>query len=858
MIDSTPAPTTTTVNYPPNIENATPQQVKQWVDAGLYYGHDLRCRDASEWRRAELYDQGAQWLREAMAGYEGGTSAAQWVEMYWSDEDPRYIPTPVFNEGVGARINESARMGRPNYRPKVSPKAEVPDLKSREGAKSMKEMLTHRLHETHWDDKHSPLLYYHMPLYGGAWWKSEFVLRWDRTVPVPVLGSVRCPQCGTMLASPQVPADKVSELTEAAPEGGLPMLAENTLEPGEDGSVTVQACPWCPDHPPMVETSATLEEAQNGATDAIGRPLGQEQPLGDWEMTVRSPYDMFARNMGLDMSPGEVSEWTVAHVEHLDWVGLRWPNLVGKVKPENPAALARYHPIAGAPDLLNSLLDSKMFENCVRVKERHKAPWMEPQLDPATGKYQMKLNRGRSAVVIGSEVMLYDHLLMPSINYPGEYVERVDVDYVPWEFIDGGRRLQGQGLWSMMFDPQDARNEITSQTQAVRKRLAVPLYLALTTHNFSIQGMRGIPGMLAEIEPDPVAPMILPQLINNSTIDAGVREELRDSIDSIGRFAGFVEVEKGTPPPGVSAGYAIEALKGAAGERREPRLARVKASLKRAWSHGARVMVHMYAEGRPMKYEDDDGEERWKYAKGLDFNKQTDVDVDGEPDFDTAAAEVEKVRDAITMRVIDPSRATPAKQRRLAKLLKLPEELFEDEDLQEKAAQREWIEFKDNSVYPRVDPGMDDNSTHYQIHGRHWHSAFCREQRRLAGWDQILQVLGGTWTQDLTMLSMTPSPQDIQDRVLSFWLQKLQMAPMLGLSYRPPDPQTQPREAAAFKYVMIWRAHIEAHRLEDEVKQRQAMMMPVLAAPGAPQTSAGNMPTEGAPPTAQPALGAPH
>lgn len=838
MIDTPVQPRSAATNQPPPIGMSDLTALMKWVDSGIYYGHDLRCRDASEWRRAELYDKGAQWLNESLAGYEGGGTAAQWVETYWGKDDPSYIPTPVFNEGVGARINESARLGRPNYRPTIRPRAETPDLKSREGGKLMKEQILHRLRDCHWDDRHSPLLYYHMPLYGGAWWKSEFVLRWDQTVTVPVTGGVQCPTCGLKLSSPTLDPAQLGKINGA--------LSGNAMIAATGGQVKANVCPRCPDHPPMMPLKPTLQEAQGGARDELGRPLGVQQPMGDWELTVRSPYDMFPRNMGLDMQFGSIPEWTEVHVEHLDWISLRWPDKVGYVQPENAAALARYHPVAGAPDLLYSLLDHRMFENCARVKERHRLPWMEPVQEEQTGEWIMRLNRGRSVVVVGSQVMYDGPLLMDSANYPGETVPRVMVDYIPWEFQDGGRRLQGLSLWKTMFDPQDAANEIRSQTQSVRKRLAVPLYIALTTHHFTIQGMRGgIPGALAEIEPDPNAPTVLPQLINNTTIDEGVRHELEDAITAIERYAGYVEVEKGQPPPNVSAGNAIAFLKGAAGERREPRLARIRGSLARGWSHGAALMAHMYLEPRAMRYEDDDGEERWRYVKGTEFHKQTDVDIDAEPDFDSAAKQVEVVRDLIQLHVIDPTTLTPQKQRRLAKMLDAPEELFEDDDLQDKGAEREWIEYKDQKITPRIDPGVDDDSTHYQKHGRACHSALFRELERKANWDSALAILGGTWFEDLQVVAMTPMPgMDLQTRIGQQWMAILHQALLAG-RFQPGDPE-------AFKFVITWRAHTEAHRLSDELKQMRAAMQPVLAAPDAAATAAGNQPTAGAGPAPPP------
>jgi len=96
-------------------------------------------------------------------------------------------------------------------------------------------------------------------------------------------------------------------------------------------------------------------------------------------------------------------------------------------------------------------------------------------------------------------------------------------------------------------------------------------------------------------------------------------------------------------------------------------------------------------------------------------------------------------------------------------------------------------------------------------------------------------------------------PLDLQARIVVAWITLLTQAGF-GARFLANDPAAQD----AFRFVAIWRAHIEAHRMEDEKRQQAAAMGPVLAAPGAPTTPAGNMPTEGAPPAtgspAQPAV----
>ena len=694
-------------------------------------------------------------------------------------------------------------------------------------------MVVHRLDAMEWDVKEAPLIYYHMPLYGGSWWKSEFVLSWDKTTIAPVLGATRCarPECDFKLASKTVPPSLV---------GKFPLLAENAASASPDGGVKIEHCPRCPDHPPMLPLKPTMEEARS-SRDSLGRPLGKEQPIGDWVMSVPNPNDMFAHMQGLGAGPGRINDFVHAHVETLDWVALHYPDKVDQVRPENPAALAKYHPVAGAPDIMGrGLMSAKSFDGCVRIVERHKKPFMQRTTD-ADGKGVWKLNRGRSVVRAGKKILLDDHLMIDSLNYPGERIERVLVDYIPWEFRDGGQRLEGISLWDLLFDPQDAENEGISQRQAVRQRMAVPMYLFLKQHNLEILPMQsGIPGRMAVIEAVEEAPNVTPSIINNTTIDQGVTLEIEHAQRAIDRLSSNIEVEKGQiPGGGVTAAQAIVSLKTFAGEKREPRLARIKNSLRRGWRHGARLMEAMYIEPRECDFQDSDGSKRTRMIHGKEFARQTEVAVDAEPDFDTKAKNSAATRDLISLHVVDPAQLKGQKARTLANLLDAPQELFEDDDLQRDAAEREWIAFKEEGRVPQEDPSLDDHASHYEVHGRASMSEWFRDQEDRGGWDDALKILSNGWFENLQGLAFMPAVPGtlcLQDRIVEFWQFSLQQV------------QFQPRDPKALARVLQWRAHGESHRLEGELRQARAMIQPTLPAPGAPATAAGNQVTEATPP----------
>jgi hypothetical protein len=573
--------------------------------------------------------------------------------------------------------------------------------------------------------------------------------------------------------------------------------------------------------------------------DALGMPLGVEQPLGDWKITIPSPNDMFPRDMGVGMQPGRINEWVQVSTRTLDWVAERWPEKAGKIQPERASILAKFHPVAGSPDVFHSIMDSKMFRNSVRVKEWHKLPWSE-RIKDADGNISYQRNRGRSLIMCGDEVPLDGPYLLDSATRPGETVPRVMMEYIPWEFRDGGQRLQGLSLWEILFDAQDALNEIRSQTQAVRQRLAVPLYLFLRRHNHQMITQRGgIPGRAMEIDPDPEAPAVMPQVINNETIDSGVGVEEQKTLEFFDRASGRTDVERGNVPASMPA-LAIRLLKGASSEQRQPRVDRVNQALKRIFKHGSSLQAHMYTEPRDYRYEDEDGEEAWASAKGLDIEHETDVEIEAEPAFDEKAQNQETVKSLFELGMLDPTTVTGFQRKKLLVHMDVPKDFLEQDRLAEASAQREWKAFREQGKMPRVDPGLDSHADHFDDHGNRCHTAFFRNLEEQAGWEDALTFLGANWTQRLQILAMDPEtvemgfPQavglvdmNLQDRILVFW------QILLGMKgFQPQDPEI-------FAAVAQWRAHMEAHRLHEEMAQMQAQMGPVLSQPGAEETETG-------------------
>jgi hypothetical protein len=445
------------------------------------------------------------------------------------------------------------------------------------------------------------------------------------------------------------------------------------------------------------------------------------------------------------------------------------------------------------------------------------------------------------------------------------------LDYIPWELRDGGRRLDGMSLWEQIFDASDGLNESVAQTQSVRQRMALPLYVGLKSWNLQLATRNGVPGRWAFIDVDPEAPTFEPKVINNLTIDEGVRAEQDFYSATIDELANFAQVEKGDVPPNVGAALAIQYLKTFASEGREPRLARIRATLQRVWEHGLECMKAFYIEPREVEYEGDDKEPKSSMIDWQQIEVDGTVKVEAEADFDDKARNQQLVIENLQTGLIDLQDQGVARE--VARILEMPEELYRKQDIQRRTAEKEYLYFRDKDTVPVRDPSVDDDVTHYDQHGIDSQSDWFLEQERLGDWDGALKILGPFWdlsvqqTGQMTvgnpMMGAFPQPPCLQEKLIAVWQQLLltngyqppgvpqappQMDPMTGQMMPPPPPEL----SEELLRVMKWKAHNAEHRFYGEYKQQQAQAGPVLAAPGSPEeTASGNVPTEGAPPEQQ-------
>lgn len=760
------------------------RKLKLWVNSDIQYNHPYRLKQFATWTKADYFDANVMWLEPFILGVGG---SYRWTPLTFKKEEQGF-PTPSFNEFSAPIENEAARLGRPEYQPYVRPTGERPDPKARRGARLAEQVLQDQLTDMRWiEEEDTGEL--HMPLYGGWFVFSHWETNWLETVPIPVKSAVHCPdeQCGTMLADPVVPADQFNAAFPGRP--GVENVYPDEVPPGTPPSVRVTHCPACAKQvqvaqpltwpatgEPMADeqgqpqfdiSTATVPgprlqkftpiKDELGAFDPFGRPMSTQVPKGNWRVRTISPYDEFVRNLGVDEKPATMDEFTIVEVVPLDYVRNHFPN-GHMVKAEQPATLMMFHPVAGERTIYQGTGAGGpgMFRNYVRLKRKYKKPWMEvPKGEdgkpiPNT---PAEPNRGRAVVMAGDVVLEDGDFMIESQNNPGTWIPKVHFDYVCWKTRAGGKELHGVSMAEMEFDAQEAINETLSQYKDAMEREGSPKWLVERQLNFDYESS-GEAGAHWVWDMVPDMPQIKPERIESNLMSGEVFSFLNWCIAHVARVTNLNEVEQGNVPTGVTAGLALQILAEQSGERRRNRIRRIREMLERVYSHGLKLCHELVREDRLFWLKGETGTWSQKSWSGLALEGQTDVRIDAEPEHHTPLQRQQRIKD---MKDLFPQLfQNPRSMRRLAQQMGYPLEGFEDETLQDEAAQREFSRFLDEGRSPVIDVDLDDHAEHHEQHGSNFMDERWLDLEDEAGWDQALPFLGN-WQQVLRVLQGTPA-----------------------------------------------------------------------------------------------------
>ena len=868
----------------PDKGNATKEDYLKFLKWGINHNTTARRGHFVVWERCRLYVVGEQWLEDNESDWASRLGFSPALKPRQVD-DKSWYPMPVQNEMCAPIQNEVARLMGAGSKPYIRPSRS--DSKRVKAAELSREVLNNRLNQMGWVSKQHRAIN-NMVTYGTMVLKSWWELDFTDMVALPGSDVHECPACHAMVSSLNPPVAKAADFLAANP---LKIPAIQMPPPNTDGgSATIVACLSCDSMNPLQPAQPSAEQAQQ--TDQLGCPLGDLVPRGDTQITVCPVYDFFPENAGIGLEAADVTEWFEERIESVEWIRRHYLNGY-KVKAEVSIDIGRYHPCVGsAAGFVNVDKKDGLFEAHAVVREFHQRPTVsvDDQGNPS-------VNKGRSIVMAGPEVVLLDDdYMIESQNNPGQLIPRVVYTITPFEIRD--REVWGVSASEYMFSLQDTINTTLSQVQDARHRMGSPKILATEGMDLQFAGFSdtGYDGDILYYKPDGNGQG--PKEFGNVQMAQNWIQEIAMAQKAISTAVGTMDVEIGQAPgKDLTAASAIMYLGEKAAERRKPRIARIKEAFCKIYRHQLQLMHEFYRE--PRVYSAFGKNDRWvvRSFQGADLMGETDVQFDDEPYYDVRMFRREVVKDGVQMGSI--SLDTADAKRKVNKELGIPLEINEEQNQQVQSAEEEWFEFFEETTEPAMSQRSDDPIIHYQVHelslrsddGKRMLSdcRFAQVELQMWGWEDKLNALESIEEQlkqpppqapvpgpgpngepeqgPLDPLSVDKYQQMLATRAqMETQIQQFPKAPELRINMiwnqmlatvfsqpTPPAPGVAPQDPAMvadrwseIQRVLRWKAHIEAHFREAQKRATQAQAgMPVPAAPGSAETSAGLVPSPG-------------
>lgn len=710
--------------------DADRQEILDFKDRWFSDHNIIRSRRLEQMAKNHFYTAlGRQWLEiDRALLYQGSRGYA------FKDVDSKQgLPRPVTNKIAPAVEVELTALNKRQLTPKVVPNSRDPRCEA--AAKVAEDVLNHRLKETVWADKRSEVTY-HTIVYGTGILKSYWDERYSKTVSTPSPDAVGCPQCGTMLSNPSVPMGD-----------GLKHLDKATEDPNDPGTVNATMCPTCDDEVPLVPLQMTAEQAM-GANDLLGRPFIVEAPMGNTDIEVVSPFDLFVLNSGVGVNHYDCQIIGQATVRSLDWIEERYPWAFSgdnAIEPEDPYELLRWHPVYGEWDYVgnySSEIDSNIYDNHARVYELH-------------AEKNFRFPEGRSIVIIG-ETVVYNGPLYRTVD--GRSVATVKYAAAVFKLRPG--EFFGRGLVDDLISPQNRLNGMDAQIIEARERLGAPNIIATESMDFHgpEYDERG-GGAIWRWQPDPVAPNAKPEIFGDKLFNTAVYQERDRVSQDMKELAGPQDIELGEAPRNITTTSGLQLLGESAERRRSERERSLISAFEKIWVHQLELLNVLRREPDFYEKETEDGTWAALQFTAEDLRGQTKIKVEKQAEIDKSIWQREATREAQADGLIRP--ADPYSVRRILELRGLPTDVNQDQNFQVDTTKRQWTDFIDSGEIPVIDPTIDDPAIHFGGLSTFLLSEEGQRIQKAVGWPDILKKIAG-WDTEIIKLEQL----DAQSRAL--------------------------------------------------------------------------------------------
>ena len=254
------------------------------------------------WNRARLYDANHQWLRPYMSA--SGRMWFTWEPIRFRKGDAKF-PMPkrnVFSPAIQDEVSRLVGVG-------TKPYVRVDDPEAEDGAKAARQALLGRNEQTGWDEQNRQGCY-HAAMFGQWIHETGWRINLMDTVRRAPTEAMACPTCmkpdgsrAFVLKSPNLDPLEAAHLRSRNPAAVSDIEDMQTRQQ----RFSARACPSCSSR---LEPYTPAESEIQSGSDALGRPMYEQQPQGEDFSECRSPYSFFPENQGVGYQSDErMNEW---------------------------------------------------------------------------------------------------------------------------------------------------------------------------------------------------------------------------------------------------------------------------------------------------------------------------------------------------------------------------------------------------------------------------------------------------------------------------------------------------------------------------------------------------------------------
>jgi hypothetical protein len=680
-----------------------------------------------------LYKCGQQWIERDDQVMTDGARGFAWRAMQPNADVER--PMPVDNRITSSIDTEFATLSKRQWQPKIPTYSRDPRREA--SAKVASEILKDRLRKLHWDDLRDRFILNDIT-HGTAILKSFWNESYYETTWIQSPDAMQCQSCERTLSTPRVPSGLVQMLQQ-----GRVVSAEEMQGP-EDAELA--NCPICTG--PL--SPANLTEQSSRGMDMFNRPLGSEVPKGNTDLEIISAFEYYPQNSGIYFTPETIKQHGICKVRTLDWIEEHYPWLEGKVDPEPPEELLRYHPTLGQWDYLGRFhpgWDSGMFDCHARVFEMYAEP-------------SFRYPEGRQIVVVGrrQDLIAINEPLVKSITdeRTGEKVTvpKVSIAISVWKSIDDV--LWGRGLPDDIISPQNRMNGIDSQTIEARERMGSPNLII--PEDADLQGPEfdssyGV-GKLFHYQLSALAPNAKPEVFGSILMPEGVNVERQTAEDSIKKIIGPADIEIGEAPRNVTTTSGLQILGEQAERRRGTRERSITSAFQKIWEHQLQMLWVLRIDEDYYEDRTPDGSWELKQYNRESIAGHTRVEIEKQAYIDRSIVLREASREAQVDGLYGPpDQFSPLVRKKLLEIRGLPSDVNEETNLQIDHAKRAWVDFVDDQKVPVIDPSIDNPTIYFQVLGAQLKQDEGMEISKNSGWHAIVGDLAG-WEDEYQQISM--------------------------------------------------------------------------------------------------------